>query len=67
MGPSPRPAAHVTPQSMWMVSERANIPFAISCFLVLGMTGHDDMVTCDHNVSLQFTSIILRTSIMVEA
>lgn len=27
-------------------------------FLVLGMTGHDDMVACAHNVSLRSTSVI---------
>jgi len=54
---------HILPHiSYWMTSERANLPFVFSLFLVLGMTGHDDTVACAHNVSLQSTSVILRTS-----
>jgi hypothetical protein len=40
-----------------MTSERLAY-HGFSCSFVPGMTGHDDMVTCAHNVSLRFISVI---------
>jgi hypothetical protein len=40
-----------------MTSQRL-VYHGFSCSFVLGTTGHDDMVTCAHNVSLRFISVI---------